>query len=71
MDHPSYSKDPKPDVPQAERDTIHASGGPVKVWRCPHCNAWDYALQGENVTPGTYQCDHCGGEFWIPPEPKR
>lgn len=41
-----------------------------RIWRCPHCNAWDWALQGHKgqVRPGPYTCEECGGVFGIPKE---
>lgn len=29
--------------------------------RCPHCNAWDRAL--EDAKPGVYTCEVCSKEF--------
>jgi hypothetical protein len=45
-------------------DYFNMSFGRVKVHRCPHCNVWDYALQG-NPDPGVYNCDECGLPFEI------
>ncbi len=47
-----------------------AADGWIK-WRCPHCNAWDYALQQSPdkvvcPTPGKYDCTDCGEPFVIP-----
>ena len=38
-----------------------------RIYRCPHCNAWDYAIQGQkgDVTPGRYNCGVCGSHFLV------
>ena len=59
-------------VPEAIEDRFdHIKDPDWIIYRCPHCNAWDYALQGNTklTKPGIYTCDECGGKFEIKEKP--
>jgi hypothetical protein len=57
---------------EAVKDRSKDRGDGWVLYRCPHCNCWDYALQGSDtllVKPGVYNCDECGLPFEIKGEP--